>query len=77
MADDTVDVSSIQPPSAEYLGDGLYVDFDGWQVRLWADRGPDGLSEVYLEPDVLVSFLRYVEKLKAYAAKMKGASIVG
>lgn len=30
-----------------YLGDGLYVSFDGWQIALRADT-----SVVYLEPDV-------------------------
>lgn len=47
----------------EYLGDGLYAEFDGHQIRLWADVG-DRIHEVYLEPDVLAAFLRYVERLK-------------
>ena len=47
-----------------YLGDGLYASFDGWQVKLRAPRGnSDG--EVFLEPEVLAQFLKYVEGLKA------------
>lgn len=44
-----------------YLGDGLYVSFDGFQFRL---RAPhlEGDHVVYLEEPVFRSFLKYVEK---------------
>jgi hypothetical protein len=46
-----------------YLGDCLYASFDGCQVRLRAPR--DGVDHVvFLEPEVLAEFLRYVERLK-------------
>ena len=48
----------------EYIGDGLYADFDGWQIELYAYNGVNKTYVVYLEPDVLVTFLRYVENLK-------------
>lgn len=70
-----VNVSPQPPESPVYLGDGLYAEFDGWQVRLWADRGPDGLHEVFLEPEVLVSFLRYVDQLKRYTQRIKDGTI--
>lgn len=47
-----------------YLGDGLYADFDGYQVRLFAHNGVSDTNEVFLEPDVLSAFLRYVDSLK-------------
>lgn len=43
----------------EYLGDGLYVRFDGWQFWLRAPR-EDGDHEVALEPLSLERFERYV-----------------
>ena len=46
-----------------YLGDGLFVWFDGWQVKLRAPR-IDGDHEVYLEPPVLDAFLSWLEQLR-------------
>lgn len=45
----------------EYLGDGLYAAFDGWQVVLWAER-EEGVHYVALEPEVLKSLLNYVKR---------------
>ena len=45
----------------EYLGDGLYASFDGFQFCLRAPRS-EGDSLVYLEPDVVVAFERYVKE---------------
>jgi hypothetical protein len=60
MADD---LTTPPPAPRSYLGDGLYAEFDGFQIRLWCDRG-DSIHEVYLEPDVVAEFLRYIERLK-------------
>lgn len=46
-----------------YLGDGLYVSSDGYQIKLRAPR-MHGDSEVFLEPAVLKNFLNYIEQLK-------------
>jgi hypothetical protein len=48
----------------EYLGDGLYVDFDGYQIRLSASNGIEDTNVVYLDSEVLKSFLNYIERLK-------------
>lgn len=61
---DIVDVSPQPPAPREYLGDGLYAEFDGWQIRLFAHNGISHTNEVFLEPSVLAAFFRYVEKLK-------------
>ncbi len=39
-----------------YIGDGVYVSFDGFQFELQADT-----NVIYIEPTVLESFLKYVE----------------
>jgi hypothetical protein len=47
----------------EYLGDGLYVSHDGWQVIL---RAPRELGDhwVALEPKVMDAFIEYVQRLR-------------
>ena len=50
----------------DYLGDGLYVDFDGYQIILAANdrvrRSPT--DTVALEPGVVQAFIDYVERLR-------------
>ena len=46
-----------------YIGDGLYASFDGFGFTLRAPR-ETGDHTVYLEPDVLASFIQYVEQIK-------------
>lgn len=50
-----------QQDAPTYLGDGLYVDYDGWQVRLFAHNGVSATNEVFLDPDVLEAFLRFAQ----------------
>ena len=45
-----------------YLGDGLYVDFEGAQVILIASDGENDSNKVYLEPEVLKAFLDWLKK---------------
>lgn len=47
----------------DYLGDGLYVEFDGHQFRLHTDRD-EGTHEVFLDTHVLQSFLAFVARVK-------------
>lgn len=48
----------------EYLGDGLYADFDGYQIILAANNGIRDTNVVYLEPVVLNRFYKYVELIE-------------
>src|SRR5215813_11567180 len=44
----------------DYLGDGCYVSFDGWQFRLRVSR--NGRDEfVFMDSTVLKNFLLYVK----------------
>lgn len=52
------------PSDKVYLGDGLFAEFDGYQIELYASNGREKTNSVYLEPAVLCSFLAYVEVLK-------------
>lgn len=47
----------------QYLGDGLYAEFDGFQIRLYTVRG-SGIHEVFLEPQVLDAFLSFTQKIR-------------
>jgi hypothetical protein len=47
----------------EYLGDGVYVEHDGYQLILSVSNG---VSEhfIYLEPEVWEELVEYVERLE-------------
>jgi hypothetical protein len=47
-----------------YLGDGLYATFDGWSIELYASNGKYKTDCVYLEPEVLNAFEKYIIDLK-------------
>lgn len=47
-----------------YLGDGVYVDHDGYQLRLTTEGSLDGENVVFLEPSVYEALVRYVDDLK-------------
>lgn len=52
----------------EYIGDGAYVEFDGFAVVLTTSNGIQDTNIIVLEPEVLSAFLRYVDNLKKKAA---------
>ncbi len=45
-----------------YLGDGLYVGFDGYQVKLYSHNGVHPTNSVYLEPEVLRAFVKWLQE---------------
>lgn len=47
----------------EYLGDGVSVRFDGYQLWLSTPR-ESGTHEIALEPSVYENLVQYVERLK-------------
>jgi hypothetical protein len=48
----------------EYIGDGLYVSFDGWEFCLRAPR-ENGDHVVYLEPQAVRYFNDFVQRATA------------
>jgi hypothetical protein len=50
--------------SKTYLGDGVYVDFDGYQLVLTAENGVSITNTIYLEPAVYGALVAYTERLE-------------
>jgi len=46
-----------------YLGDGLYVEFEGYQYKLYTSDGERITNVIYLDPDVLASFLAFIKRV--------------
>lgn len=43
----------------DYLGDGAYASFDGYQYRLYTSDGAHITNEIFLDPQTLEAFDRY------------------
>ena len=48
----------------KYLGDGVYVAHDGYGIILTSENGVSILNTIYLEPEPLSAFLRYLDQKK-------------
>lgn len=46
-----------------YLGDGVYVDFDGFHIVLTTENGISITNTIYLEPSVYKALTAYTEDL--------------
>ena len=46
-----------------YLGDGVYVDFDGYQLVLTAENGISVQNRIFLEPSVYQNLNTFWERL--------------
>ena len=53
----------------EYIGDGVYVAFDGYQLRLTTENSISVTNEIFLEPPVWKALAAYVERLKRATEK--------
>lgn len=47
-----------------YLGDGLYVNYDGIHVEVYSYNGVTATNKVYFDSETLGNFLAFVERLK-------------
>lgn len=44
-----------------YIGDGAYVTFDGFQIRLFTSNGINETNEVFLEPSTAINLQKYID----------------
>ena len=56
-------------PEKTYLGDAVYVEFDGYCFKLTTENGVRATNTIYLEPGPLKSLQRYVEAVREAARK--------
>ncbi len=50
------------PPEKEYLGDSVYVRYDGWMLVLTTENGVEASNTIYLEPSVWKALMRFVAR---------------
>lgn len=48
----------------DYIGDGVYVEFDGFGIELRAND-PENPNSIYLEPKVLEALNRFAKRCAA------------
>lgn len=48
---------------SRYLGDGLYAEFDGYQIEIYASNGVNKTARVFLDNLVTNNFVEYVHEL--------------
>ena len=46
----------------EYLGDGVYVQNDGFGLILTTENGFSVTNEIYLEPEVYAKLISYMDR---------------
>jgi hypothetical protein len=58
----------IHPPEARYLGDSVYIEFDGYSVILTTNNGypDDPRNRIALEPEVLHNFKQWEKQLSTF-----------
>jgi hypothetical protein len=60
------------PEPKRYLGDGVYVEFDGYAIVLTTENGLRITNRVVLEPPVYNALVEYVEHLQAVGRTTTG-----
>ena len=53
-----------------YLGDGVYVEFDGYQIQLTTSDGESTTNEIFLEPGVRAELESWLREHDAEQAKL-------
>lgn len=49
--------------TADHLGDGVYVAFDGNGVWLHANDHINPTDRIYMEPEVIENFLQFLQRM--------------
>jgi len=56
----------------EYLGDGVYVEWDGNGLVLTTENGVRKTNTIVLEPEVYTNLTKYVEVIERRQASEEG-----
>ena len=50
-----------------YLGDGVYSEFDGHQIKLTTENGSlVPTNTIYLEPEVVLNLINHINRISIY-----------
>lgn len=59
----------------EYLGDAVYVEYDGYHIVLTTEDGISTTNRICLDPDVMAALSRYGRKLIEQLDKAKPSPV--
>lgn len=48
----------------EYIGDSVYIEYDGWAFAIMTNNGYEDENVIYLEPSVIENLIHYIDKIK-------------
>lgn len=65
------DELNVHRPLKQYLGDSVYVDYDGCMLVLTTENGFGPSNIIYLEPGVLNSLVEYLKWLPDALARLR------
>lgn len=68
MSNEPVDVSCKPPAAPAYLGDGCYVEYDGYQLWVYTTDGVSVQSRVALDRTVYFGLTVYAKQLNFMSA---------
>jgi hypothetical protein len=49
-------------PMREYLGDSVYAEFDGYEIKLALNNGLDDHTVIVLEPEVIARMNAFIKR---------------
>ena len=49
-------------PEKTFLGDGVYAEYNGFQIRLTSENGIEVLDTIYLEDTVAIALINYIKE---------------
>lgn len=55
----------------DYIGDGVYVEFDGCGICLRANDHKNPTDTIYIEPSVLDSLIRFAKRVGIKSEELK------
>lgn len=50
----------------DYIGDGVYVEFDGQGISLNANDPTNPTDSIYLEPEVCAGLMRFIKRIQKH-----------
>jgi len=60
----TTSIADYTPPNRKaYLGDGLYAEFDGYQIEVYASDGMSKTNRVFFDRGTADAFVRFVKEV--------------